>query len=338
MRFVYCQSHLKYVSRIHRDAASRFRRFASTVTNEPSGEATDPRLGDLGRTIENDYASIRDKYAAPKNPIILAHGLFGFDELRLAGSILPAVHYWRGITEALTANGIEIITAAVPPSASIEERAKALGQQIREKAAGKTVNIIAHSMTLIQNRGLDARFMISRLQAPSNVNVLSLTTIATPHRGSSIADYIFEHVGDKRVPKLYKLLESMQIQTGAFKQLTRRAMLDDFNPHTPDVDTVRYFSYGASAKPPIWSVFRQSERIIMEKEGPNDGLVSVASSKWGDNSSDYKGTLIGVNHLDLINWTNQLNWFARSLVGQSRKFNAIAFYLDIADMLAKEGL
>lgn len=37
--------------------------------------------------------------------------------------------------------------------------------------------------------GLDARFMISRLKPP-NVRVLSLTTVATPHRGVSI--YFFE--------------------------------------------------------------------------------------------------------------------------------------------------
>lgn len=79
----------------------------------------------------------------PQNPIVLAHGLFGFDELRLAGKLLPGVHYWRGITEALMANGIEVITASVPASASIEERAAKLSTAIESKAGGKSVNIIA---------------------------------------------------------------------------------------------------------------------------------------------------------------------------------------------------
>lgn len=79
----------------------------------------------------------------PKNPIVLAHGLLGFDELRLAGKLLPGLHYWRGITEALMANGIEVITASVPPSASIEDRAAKLGEDIEKKAHGKSVNIIA---------------------------------------------------------------------------------------------------------------------------------------------------------------------------------------------------
>ena len=50
-------------------------------------------------------------------------------------------------------------------------------------------------------------------------------------------------------------------------------------------------------------------------EGPNDGLVSVASSRWGS----YKGTLVDVSHLDLINWTNRLRWFVWQLMGNPRK-------------------
>ena len=36
--------------------------------------------------------------------------------------------------------------------------------------------------------------MISRLKPP-NVNVMSLTTIASPHRGSAFADYVFDRIG-----------------------------------------------------------------------------------------------------------------------------------------------
>lgn len=41
---------------------------------------------------------------------------------------------------------------------------------------------------------------------------------------------------------------------------------------------------------------------------------------------------MGVSHLDLINWTNRLKWLAAEVTGNPRKFNAIAFYLDIAGM------
>ncbi|KAH8431150.1 lipase 2 [Aspergillus melleus] len=90
-------------------------------------------------------------------------------------------------------------------------------------------------------------------------------------------------------------------------------------------------------QPSFWSVFRQSHRILEQVEGFNDGLVSVASSRWGGEAG-YKGTLLDVSHLDLINWSNRLKWLAGEITGNRRRFNAIALYLDIADMLAKEGL
>lgn len=296
---------------------------ASALRHEPQ----DPRVSDLGPTIKDDYANIRGKYQTPQNPIVLAHGLLGFDELHLVGKLLPGVHYWRGITEALKANNIEVILTSVPPSASIEERAAKLSRDIERKAQGKSVNVIAHSMG-----GLDARYMISRLKPP-DVKVLSLTTVASPHRGSAFADYVFEQIGPENLPRMYRALQLMRIETGAFSQLTRRYMTRDFNPNTPDREGVRYFSYGAMAKPPLWSAFRQPHRIVEAEEGPNDGLVSVASSRWGT----YKGTLVDVSHLDLINWTNRLRWLVWEMTGNKRNFNAIAFYLDIADMIAQEG-
>ena len=45
-----------------------------------------------------------------------------------------------------------------------------------------------------QSSGLDSRYMISRLR-PLDFEVLSLTTVATPHRGSAFADYMLESIG-----------------------------------------------------------------------------------------------------------------------------------------------
>ena len=142
--------------------------------------------------------------------------------------------------------------------------------------------------------------MISRLKPP-NVRVLSLTTIATPHRGSAFADYLFAQLGRTNTRNVYAALEFFGVETGAFRQLTPTYMSEKFNPRTPDVEGVKYYSYGATMQPHFWSMFRQSHRIVEEAEGPNDGLVSVESSQWGE----YKGTLNHVSHLDLINWTNR---------------------------------
>ena len=81
----------------------------------------------------------------------------------------------------------------------------------------------------------------------------------------------------------------------------------------------RYFSYGAAMEPSLLSFFRLSHRILKETEGYNDGLVSVASSRWGGEQG-YKGTLAGVSHLDLINWSNRLKWLAGEITGNKRKY------------------
>lgn len=334
-----------------------WRSLSSTRSRQQDG---DPRIRELGREISDDYATLRDSYgrlhsssppfslnisgtdpislATPRYPIVLAHGLLGFSELQLA-SYLPAVQYWYGIREALVAQGASVICASVPPSSSIEDRAAKLREDIDAAASSpaykgarpERVNIIAHSMG-----GLDARCMIRHL-APRTADVASLVTVSSPHRGSQLADVLLDAQGDAPIhlPRLYGLMERAGLGTAAFAQLTRAYMTGTFNPATPDREAVRYFSFGAACdEPPLLSPFRQPWRLICEAEGPNDGLVSVASGRWGE----YRGTLVGVSHLDLINWSNRVRWTVREWMGMKRTFNAIAFYLDIADMLAREDL
>ncbi|GFP56437.1 hypothetical protein ACSS6W_006721 [Trichoderma asperelloides] len=297
----------------------------------------DPRIRDFGRRIHDEYATIRENYATPKHPIVLAHGLLGFSELRVS-ALLPPIEYWHGIKQALAQNNCAVITASVPPTGSIEERAAKLAADIlaqtstHKEHAAPTVNIIAHSMG-----GLDARYMISRLKpALANVRVASLVTIATPHRGSPFADYLVERgAGPIHLPQLYGIIRRAGLGTSAFGQLTTRYMREEFNPRVRDDESVRYFSYGAAiGEPSLLGAFRLPYGVVGRAEGENDGLVSVESSRWGV----YQGTLMGVSHLDLINWSNRAAWTMREWMGMKRTFNAVAFYLDVADMLAKEGL
>ncbi|KAL8765090.1 MAG: hypothetical protein Q9209_007713 [Squamulea sp. 1 TL-2023] len=215
----------------------------------------------------------------PKHPVVLAHGLLGFDELHLVGPALPGIHYWRGIAEAMRKNGIEVITTSVPASSSIEERAAKLGSDIEKKAGGKSWS--------------------------------RLTIYDKPIEAAEREGYVIDNCCEPTS----RALKALGIKTGAFSQLTRRFMNEDFNPKTPDLEGVRYFSYGASVDPPIWSAFYRSHHIVEKEEGANDGLVSVESSQWGV----YKGTLVNVSHLDLINWTNRLRWLVWELTGNKRK-------------------
>jgi len=105
-----------------------------------------------------------------------------------------------------------------------------------------------------------------------------------------------------------------------------------FNEETPDVPGVQYFSWGAVYDPGLIDTWKWPHSVILEREGPNDGLVSVESSKWGT----YLGTLSQVNHLDLVGWVNTARYKWAEIMGKEIKFRPATFYLGIVDMLARE--
>ncbi|KWU47427.1 alpha/beta-hydrolase [Rhodotorula sp. JG-1b] len=275
------------------------------------------------------FTLLKDKYRTPKLPIVFCHGLFGFDYIGPAAVKPLRFSYWIGVEEALQAMGVQTLIGRVPASASIEERAKVLCQMIGEKFPGQDVNLIGHSMG-----GLDGRFLISHLK-PTNFRVRSLTTISTPHRGSSFADYLLEDiVGVERVPALMGAMKALGVPGGgkAFDDLTTTKMAR-FNEETPDDPNVRYFSYGAYFEPSWSNAFRIPWGVVYEREGANDGLVSVDSAKWGE----YRATLENVNHLDLVGWIGKFRYSYAAWSGNDIKFRPVSFYCAVAEQLADEG-
>lgn len=280
--------------------------------------------------------------------------------------------YWFGIKEALENLGSTVLTAKVSAFGTIEERSLQLHEFINEQCKALRseskaevyneqniehtkpsatedfenepikVNLVSHSMG-----GLDSRYLIHQLQMKNplfknpNYKVVSLTTIATPHRGSECADFIVDAVGTNPLLKAACPASVFELTTESLKQ---------FNKAIPDNPQVKYFSYGASFNPKWYNVFHFTWNIMKYKISSrskrleadnkfkalydNDGVVSVESSKWGT----YVGTLDGVDHLDLINWTNRTRTVVDKIMfAEDPKFNAIALYLGIADNLAKEG-
>ncbi|KAG0289068.1 hypothetical protein BGZ97_006581, partial [Linnemannia gamsii] len=294
-------------------------------------------------------------------PIVLCHGFSGFDSLGTNPDF--RFDYWYGVREALDEIGACVHTARVPPFSGIQNRAEALRNFIeRTVPHGAELNLIGHSMG-----GLDCRYLIAHLQSP-HFKVRSLTTLGTPHRGSPFADYVMSDiVGRTRLEAFWTLLELVGIKRGAAENLTTYYLNNEFNPNTPNQPGVSYFSYGASIQPGFFSRFRFSWQVIMDREGPNDGLVSVKSAQWGE----YIRTIPNADHMDLMNWVNALAWsrarFPWILGGSSHDpegrpkgafetdnddesdgdsspqeepalFNAIELYLEISDMLHEHGL
>ncbi|CAI1818397.1 hypothetical protein SEUBUCD646_0B01880 [Saccharomyces eubayanus] len=321
---------------------------------------------DKAQDVTIDSLILSDSYTPPKNPIVFCHGLSGFDRLILIPSVfqlttlisnsiahnmtenfmkdgedesdtkypnLVEIEYWIGVKKFLQSKGCTVITTKVPGFGSIEERATALDAQLRKevqkidsKDKRHSLNLIAHSMG-----GLDCRYLISNIKN-RGYDILSLTTISTPHRGSEMADYVvdlFENLNSLRVPQ--------KILPISFYQLTTTYM-KYFNLVTPNSPKVSYFSYGCSFVPKWYNVFCTPWKIVYQrsKGRPNDGLVTIDSSRWGE----YRGTLKGMDHLDVINWKNKLQddwskYFHTNTIEE--KIDILNFYLKITDDLAKKG-
>ncbi len=204
---------------------------------------------------------------APTIRVVLIHGLFGFDRC------LGWEYFYQART-LLEAQGVEVHVPVLPWSGRIVARAEVLAEQLSTLAG--PLHLIAHSMG-----GLDARYWISRLGGADKV--ASLTTLATPHHGTSLADYLTSRLSPFRL-------------FAGVHDLTRRHM-QGFNEAVPDDPRVVYRSY-AAARPEDelpWPLIRRYGRVIRRNEGDNDGLVPVVSARWGE----YQGCL-PCDHFELI--------------------------------------
>ncbi len=229
-------------------------------------------------------------------PIVLAHGLLGFDRLRLLG--VPTVSYFRLIPAHLRRLGAEVVQSRVPATGSIEERARALDGELTRLVGARPCHILAHSLG-----GLDARFFITHLGGAKRVR--SLTTLATPHRGTIIADLVRRSPRGRR---LLGLARRFGLSEAPARDLGRESMAA-FNEGTPDDPQVRYFSI-AGDKPirQMDLILRHSARLLARAEGPNDGLVSVRSAAWGEASLIWP-----CDHIDMVGWSTP----AESLLGRA---------------------
>jgi len=229
-----------------------------------------------------------------RHPVVLAHGMLGFDEIAVAGR---RHHYFRKITDGLHGLGTQFHTPRVPPTAPVAVRAEQL-RTLVDQLPGERVNVIAHSMG-----GLDARYAISRLGLSDRV--ASLVTIGTPHFGTPLAD-----LGAGLVPGTVSRALSRVFDVRALHDLTTEA-LDRFNREVPDAPRVAYCSVVArsslaSTNPLLWP----SHAFLTARAGANDGLVPAASQGWGK----------VMREIEADHWA-QIGW--------SRGFDAVALYEDI---------
>lgn len=260
-------------------------------------------------------------------PIILAHGICHFGELAYRAVDLDnraddRFPYFRKVRSTLIAHGFQAYHSHVSWAAGVEQRSRELADELRRITRDFTlwpcVHIIAHSMG-----GLDARRMIHA--GRMHDRVASLSTIGTPHLGSSFADWGVRHLG-----RVVDFAGKLGLDIAGFRDLTT-ASCARFNDEAEDYERsngVLYRTYagvrsdGGMSKP-----LRFSHRIVELAEGPNDGLVSLASARWRD---DVFVKVIEADHLNEIGWWDVTD---RAIQGDLPRFERrmLDFYLEVAD-------
>ncbi len=270
---------------------------------------------------------IHNNNCATKYPILLVHGIAFRDDV-------PFVKYWSKIPKKLKKNGATIFLANQDAFNSNIENAlqvKARVNQILEKTGAEKVNIIAHS-----KGGLESRYMITKLGMADKV--ASLTTLATPHRGSAMADTVLAFLERKNLlDRALKIIKKYARLIGdsepdiylSARDLTMEYMLH-FNQSVPDISSVYYQSYGGviTENYPAWHV-RIQQKLMAKAEGDNDCVVSKNSYQWGN----FKGVVksddpFGISHFDIV---------GMRFVSEVSSFDANYFIIDIVKNLKKRG-
>ena len=267
-------------------------------------------------------AHAASEYAKTRYPIVLVHGLFGFDSFL-------GLDYFYGIPGALTQDGAKVFVAQVSAANSTEVRGEQLLAQVKTIMAitgASKVNLIGHS-----HGGPTIRYVAG--VAPQLV--ASVTSIGGVNKGSRVADILrgvvpagtLSETLVNNAAKAFVALINLgsggtslpQMPTAALDALTT-VKTQDFNRRFPQalpsgcgsgpelVNGVRYYSWAGTL--PVTNVLDVSDGALgilsLVFGEANDGLVSACSSRLGTHLGDYRQ-----NHLDEVNQVLGLrDWFS----------------------------
>ena len=263
--------------------------------------------------------------------IVLAHGIARFSilsEILISTGTIPDsdnLHYFKGIASHLRANGFNVHTTNVDFAGPIDDCAHELAEQV--KTIDRKVHIIGHSQG-----GLNSRHAI--VDHGIAENVAMLTTIDTPHNGTSFAD-----VGLSPLGRLFVEVMRPVINIDGVKELTTDRC-QEFNRRVADAEAknnVTYRTYSAAEeRQRVFLPLRPSWKIINEREGENDGLVSVRSQNWADSIVAADGTSKPIAHFSFPFPADHLNvcgWWDPAEHGNAAQYEAQvkAVYLQIAN-------
>ncbi|MGE3347090.1 MAG: esterase/lipase family protein [Ramlibacter sp.] len=280
-------------------------------------------------------------YTQTRYPVVLVHGLFGFDSFL-------GLDYFYGVPSALRQDGARVFVAQVSAANSTEVRGEQLLAQVKNILAitgASKVNLIGHS-----HGGPTIRYVAG--VAPQLV--ASATSIGGVNKGSRVADILRGVVPPgtlsetlvNNAAKAFVALINLgsggtslpQMPTAALDSLTTARTLA-FNQRFPQgipsgcgsgaelVNGVRYYSWTGTQ--PVTNLLDVSDGALgvlsLVFGEANDGLVAACSSRLGKHLGDYRQ-----NHLDEVNQVVGLrDWFS---------VDPVTLYRQHANRLKQAGL
>ncbi len=293
----------------------------------------------------------RDEGSGPPYPIVLAHGFSGWSQI-------GPLDYFYEVPGLLQEDGHDVHVAEVSPYADSFTRGAqllAFVRQVLAQTGAAKVDIVAHSQG-----GLDARFVANAL--PDQVAVV--VTIATPHRGTAVADAAVSGLGGVNGPaaSVLDFLFGSQNPGGgtsppgllaAMEQMTA-AGAAAFDRKVTNGPGVAYFSIAGRssdaagggpcqadvAEPgfiarwdpfvdPISPELAAGAAILAGNPldpTPNDGLVAVPSARWG--------TFLGCIPADHLEEIGQI---LGQSPGPGNPFDWRDFYRGLANWIVAQG-
>ncbi len=271
------------------------------------------------------FSSAQTGYTQTRHPIVLVHGLLGFD------SLLGVYDYWYGIPSDLRSGGARVYLANVSSSNYSEVRGEQLIRDLDNLRAiygHARFNLIGHS-----HGGPTIRYVA----AVRPDLVASITSIGSPHTGSKVADGLNATlpVGSPLRPVVAGFVNALSVfleflsgdddpqdALGALASLSSSGAAQ-FNARFPKgmpatscgqgaavVNGIRYYSWGGTSV--LTHVLDASDPLMGAGSlffgfEQNDGLVGRCSSHLGVVLRDDYGW----NHLDEVNQVLGLtSWFA----------------------------
>lgn len=279
-------------------------------------------------------AHAQANYTKTRHPIVLVHGLLGFD------SLLGVVDYWYGIPSNLRSGGATVYVANVSASNFTEVRGEQLIRdldRLRAIHGHAKFNLVGHS-----HGGPTARYVAS--VRPDLV--ASVTSIGSPHTGSKVADGLDTALppGSALRPVVAGFVNALSVfievlsgkpndpqnALGALASLSSKGSAA-FNAVHPQgrpstacgqgpatVNGIRYYSWGGTSV--LTHLLDPSDALmgagsLFFGAEANDGLVGRCASHWGTVLRDDYGW----NHLDEVNQMLGLtSWFASDPVSVIR--------------------